>query len=287
MDREHLPITGAYVLDQWRVLYVTTPKAGCTSILHALASAQGEQLQPRRSRAAEVTRSLTVHDRDQWKHTRDLYLLPDASLAAIDAGRGWLIMCVVRDPLTRVWAAWFSKLLLREPQFLDRFRDQPWFPRYPDSFEGLVEDFGRFISALREDPALLDTDHHWAPQSRILASSTVPYTYVGRSDAMDAAFDVLTNHLVEQGWAGQLPRRFENRSMIGLPYASVPSAVLAQVDEIYADDFAAFDYPPASGRPMDTSAPAEVTRVRLEACRQLIERHERIADLLLLLPSQP
>ena len=44
---------------------------------------------------------------------------------------GWLRFSVVRDPAPRLWSAWQSKLLLREPRFLDGFRREALVPADP------------------------------------------------------------------------------------------------------------------------------------------------------------
>ncbi len=38
----------------------------------------------------------------------------------------WLRFTTLRDPNTRLWCAWRSKLLLREPGFVGRFGGEPW-----------------------------------------------------------------------------------------------------------------------------------------------------------------
>ena len=67
---------------------------------------------------------------------------PVARRAAVDPLRGrgaraaagqegWLRFSLVRDPAPRLWSGWQSKLLLREPRFVEDFGDAPWFPRVP------------------------------------------------------------------------------------------------------------------------------------------------------------
>jgi hypothetical protein len=71
--RRLLPATLGVVLPQWKIVYITTPKAACTSLLGMFASLQGESLDAAHaSLAPEVTRTATVHDFTLWHHTRAL-----------------------------------------------------------------------------------------------------------------------------------------------------------------------------------------------------------------------
>jgi hypothetical protein len=74
---------------------------------------------------------MTIHRRDLWRHTPMLHVLPDEELAAISPDDEWFVFAVVRHPSARVWAAWQSKFLLREPRWIDEFAGAPWLPRVP------------------------------------------------------------------------------------------------------------------------------------------------------------
>ena len=87
---------------------------------------------------------------------------PPAALAAHADGRGpagraarrdprrrWFVFAVVRHPTARLFSAWQSKLLLREPWWVDQYGERPWFPRVPSTATSCVEDLSRF--ARRDD----------------------------------------------------------------------------------------------------------------------------------------
>lgn len=111
-----LPDTRAVVLQRWKVLYALTPKAACTSLLWLFASVQQERLAAiRTSLAPEVTRGTVIHDFSVWRHTRTLRQLTEADWQPVADRDDWFVFCVTRHPLARLWSAWQSKLLLREP----------------------------------------------------------------------------------------------------------------------------------------------------------------------------
>jgi hypothetical protein len=134
MRRDQLPPhkTATYVLARYKTVYVSVPKAACTSLKWLVAELQGEDSERfHRSLSREVGRAMTIHRRDLWRHTPMLHELPDEELAAISPDDGWFVFAVVRHPSARVWAAWQSKFLLREPRWIDEFSGAPWLPRAP------------------------------------------------------------------------------------------------------------------------------------------------------------
>src|SRR4051812_40797551 len=125
--------TRAVVLDDLRILFLPNPKSGCTSILWLLAELAGVPLERfSNSTLPEVSPALTIHDMALWGPGYRLSDYGDEELERILGEDGWLRFSTVRQPATRLWSAWQSKLLLREPRFIDLFGEEPWFPRVPD-----------------------------------------------------------------------------------------------------------------------------------------------------------
>src|SRR5215218_5428801 len=131
MRRDQLPPhkTATYVLARYKTAYVSVPKAACTSLKWLVAALQGESPERfYRSRSREVGRAMTIHRRDRLRHTPMLHELADEQLAAISPENGWFIFAGGRHPSARVWAAWQSKFLLREPRWIHEFADASWLP---------------------------------------------------------------------------------------------------------------------------------------------------------------
>lgn len=275
----NLPLTRAVVLDRWRVVYVVTPKAMCTSLLWAMAELRGEPLDPTTSRSAEATRALTVHDPGYWSgaflHERD-----EGEAASITGDDGWFRFALTRHPVDRLWSAWQSKLLLREPAYVARFGDRPWFPRPAATLDTVAEDFERFVDALAADPELRRADQHWAAQTELLQPATFPYTELGQVERSDVTMRRLETYLRDHGWSGSLRPGRHNAGLLPRPAAVRDPALLRRIEELYAADLDAFGYPPAS---LGRRPAAAATAVAVRGLAELTERHERIGDLYRLL----
>ena len=269
----------AVVLDDARLLYVPVPKAACTAVLRALARAVDipeERLA--RARKLEVTRDLAIHDPAVWGTSFALEGRSPEEVERILHAPDWLRFTVVREPLRRLWSAWVSKILAREPRFVAFFGHMDWFPAVPDSSDDVLESFRRFVRGLpARDPD--EHDPHWVSQADLLGWEEVEYGYVGRAEDLTAAMDLLRGRLVAHGLVLP-PLETANRSL--LPY--VPGVFDRQALEAgerwTARDRDAFGY--ASPR-HDLEEPDNAWHMAVHAAipalRAVIERHERIADL--------
>jgi hypothetical protein len=95
------------------------PKAGCTSLLWLLADLAGIPAETfAQSALPEVSPALTVHDMSLWGEGFRLSDYADAERERILTDDGWFRFTLVRHPAPRLWSAWQSKLLLREPRFV-------------------------------------------------------------------------------------------------------------------------------------------------------------------------
>lgn len=267
------------VLPRRRILFVPMPKSGCTSMLWALSRVAGQSAEQfHRSVSTQITPAMTIHDLDRW---RDRFKWAELDLAerdAIAANPAWLRYTIVRDPAPRLWSAWQSKLLMREPDYVGSFGTRSWFPRRPDDAKAVIDAFRTFVHAL-DTPDTRPIDAHWAPQSRILAIAP-PLTHVGHVESLPATLEVL--HAQIGGRAADRVR-IERENTGQLPYTpAVYDAEAARiVNRVYADDVDRFGYrpldPDTSGSALDDWRAA--IEPLLPLVRSLIDRHERIGAL--------
>jgi len=282
MRRDQLPPhkTATYVMQRWQAVYVSVNKAACTSLKWLVADLQGESRERfHRSLSREISRTMTIHRRSLWQHTPMAARLPEEELAAIDPANGWFVFAVVRHPTARMFSAWQSKLLLREPWWVEQFGDAPWFPRVPRSPDEIVEDFTRFVAAMAEDPEQeLMRNRHFSPQRRMLVPDRMAYTRIYETREIPLLLEDFERHLRARGWEGEkLELERANETPLKPVRALFPPPVLEAVRTLHAEDFETFGYEDAMPGGLD---PADAyPEAAVHEIGRLIERAERIGDL--------
>jgi hypothetical protein len=284
VQREQLPPhkTATFVMPRWKAMYVSVNKAACTSIKWLVAELQDEDpARFHRSLSREVTRTMTIHRRHLWQKTPMAKRLPDDQLAEISPDAGWFVFGVVRHPTARLFSAWQSKLLLREPWWVEQYGQEEWFPRPPKSGDDIVGEFQRFVGLVVQEPEQrIMRNRHFAPQRWMLAADKMPYTRIYKTSEIPELLQEFEAHLRERGYTGdplKLPRANETplKPIAGL----FTPEVLDASRVLYAGDFELFGYADTLPGGLD---PAETydDEVLAEIGR-LVERQERINDLAL------
>ncbi len=281
MRRDQLPQhpTATYVMPRWRAMYVSVNKAACTSLKWLVADVQEEDRERfHGSLSSELSRTMTIHRRDLWEHTPMAREMPDAELAPISPDEGWFVFGVVRHPTARLFSAWQSKLLLREPWWVAQFGDADWFPRIPRTGEDIVEDFTRFARSIAREPDQVIRNRHFAPQRRLLAAGRMRYSRIYRTSELPELLEDFERHLHARGWDGQRLTLLRTNET---PLPAIPTVfgpeVLEASRSLYKVDFGAFGYEDGVPGGLDPSAGYSDSAVAEIA--RLIERSERIGDL--------
>jgi hypothetical protein len=268
-------------MQRWKAVYVSVPKAACTSLKWLVADLQGESQEHfARSLSREVSRAMCIHRREMWQHTPMLHKLSPDELAEISPDDGWFVYTVVRHPSARLFSGWQSKFLLREPRWVHDFGDAPWFPRTPASTSDVVEDFGAFVRELdsRRDHPIM-RDRHFMPQVELVRADRVPYDRVYGTREIPRLLEDLEAHLRRQGWDGQLRLRRSNETPLAPVEALFPPDVTVAIERLYGKDFAAFGY--GDVRPDGLDPDGAYPERAFAEIERLVERGERIGDLAL------
>ncbi|HMA48434.1 MAG TPA: sulfotransferase family 2 domain-containing protein, partial [Magnetospirillaceae bacterium] len=93
---------GSYVDERRRILYVETPKCGCSSIKYLLLGNRSFQFNPM---ARQTKLDMMIHDREQ-NPLPPLTSFAADRLEAILHGPGWHRFSVIRQPAERFFSAW-------------------------------------------------------------------------------------------------------------------------------------------------------------------------------------
>ena len=262
------------VLQELKVVFLPVPKGGCTSTLWLLAGLAGIPAETfLHSTLPEVSPSLTVHDMGLWGEGRRLADYEGEERRRVLEEEGWFRFAVVRHPGRRLWSAWQSKILLREPRFVAQFGDEPWFAGPPQEPLDVVEDFRRFVAAL---PSGEVEDVHWAVQRDL--TKQLPLGHVGRVERLDETLALLSEHLGRE--VAPATRR-ENRMALPVPPFAYDEPAREVLLTRYADDFEHFGYEadePTAG-PQAEKEWSERVAPLLPVLRDTIDKHARIGQL--------
>jgi hypothetical protein len=266
------------VLPEYRVLFVPIPKSAWTSVLRLLLGPAGITPEGFAScEKPEVTLATTIHATYVWRRAGlTLDSLSDDARERAFTEDGWFRFSVVRDPATRLWSAWQSKLMLREPWFTDAFSGQAWFPRVPETPDDVIEDFRLFVASVREQ-AWNDKvrDKHWAPQHLLV--DRIPLNHVGHLERLGETRDALRAHL---GTQAELIGLLAHDNRTPLPYVRelYDASTASAARELFGTDFTRFGYNPVepSTDPGALAAWQRQVAAALPALREIILRHERL-----------
>lgn len=231
----------SFVLSELKIVYVSVTKVACSSLSWMIADLAGEDLESfYTAPAAHHTRLMTIHrDRSWWQRTPRLTELPREQLAEISRDNGWLIFAVVRDPWSRLWAGWQSKLLIHHAAYTRHYADEPWFPRIPSKPEDVLEDWYRFVEATPwTTHPILKTDPHFMTQIRCVHPRKVNYSRIYDLHQLGDLFADLHAHLKGLGRDKELYVPRANESSLPMTPETLTLDVVRRVRKAYRTDFA-------------------------------------------------
>jgi hypothetical protein len=264
----------AFLSQRHRLLYIATPKVACTSLKWWLASIEGcadDLLAVTDSHESDP--DLAIHDSFDKvaPHVTGLDL---ESLSEALSSDAYFRFAVVRNPYKRIFSAWQSKLLLREPIQIGPYIKSEFFHHRIQQGRDLVEAFEGFLEHLASNEAPSFRDHHWKPQAAILRPDLIRYTELAKIEHTDGLSKALEEWLGPHV-PGPFAMRRANESLIPyLPeFISERSAELIRV--LYAEDFEVFGYErqlPASAQAFS----AEQLQIAIKAIHLIRGRHERL-----------
>jgi hypothetical protein len=263
--------------ERYKLFYVATPKVACTSLKWWFAELEGCAGVLREvTDSAETDPDLVIHD-SLYKVAPTVAGLSASELLEIINSTDYFKFAVVRNPYKRIFSAWQSKLLLREPLQVEPYRNFDFYNHVIEYDEDIAKAFEGFLEhlAVNEVPNYLDV--HWTPQTTLLRPDLIDYSKIVKIEDVSS----LRLELVE--WLGTdyvdpFAVRRTNESLI--PY--LPRYITARSSELicmmYSKDFELFDYsktPPCT-RDVFTADQFELANRAISMIRA---RHRRFGEI--------
>jgi hypothetical protein len=260
-----------------RIFYIATPKAACTTFKwwfadlidksDAVFGAHGSN---------ESSPDLVIHDLLGRVSPNSTGLSIEKLNFIINAS-DYFRFCLVRNPFSRIFSAWQSKWLLREPLQVGPYRNYPFFNLPIRNILDVAMAFEAFLECLKkfEYPNILDP--HVKSQFSLLSPDLIPYSIISKLEDSSKLCADLELHL---GAAYKSPFSFgkRNESLIAYHSNLVTDRSEALIREMYAVDFDYFGY--ATSKPLTTIGLDEnVLRVALSAVEMLRGRHQRTDEM--------
>ncbi len=260
------------------MIYVPTLKAGCTSVMWALATTEGT-LAPRGTYS-----ELADQSRDQAIHNPRIHGLP--SLSSFSAAERevmlsdseWTRFCITRDPYARLLSGWLNRAFLystgAELSFVPEDPVLEPFVPDSDSAEDVGVRFRSFVRRLAGAERASYVDPHFATQVSLTRPDVFPYTDVVRlSDLGEFAARVAAGDPRSSGF----DPNSRNVSLRVRPEEVFDTKTAALVDEYYAEDFERFGYSNKSFP--DVAESLSFSTREMALVRLLLERSDRLIEL--------
>jgi hypothetical protein len=265
------------ISEKHKLLYVATPKVACTSLKWWFVDLMGISRELfENADSAETDPDLIIHD-SLFNIAPYLTGLEAQDLRRIFNTDTYFRFALVRNPYKRIFSAWQSKLLLREPIQAGPYLQCDFFHRPINNATDIVLAFEGFLEHLYACEAPNFLDFHWTPQATLLRPDSLSYTLLSHIENVEKLSKALSEYL-----GPQIPNPFTNRRVNEslIPYMpeffSPRSAQLIQT--LYREDFEAFEYPIELPDAKEAFS-AQQLAVAIQAIHLIRGRHRRISEI--------
>ena len=269
--------TNSFLSVRHKLLYIATPKVACTSLKWWFADLEGySKVLSEPTGSAESSPELVVHD-TFYK------IAPSVSGLTLDAlevplhSDEYFRFAVVRNPYKRIFSAWQSKLLLREPLQIQPYRNCEFFHLPIGSGHDIARAFEGFLEHLasRESPNYWDI--HWTPQAVLLRPDLIAYTRLAQIENVEELRVALAEHL-----GPEIPDPFSSRSSNESLIPYLPEFITDRAAELirllYAQDFELFGYDDQQPEAKGGFSSGQLS-VALKAIELIRGRHQRLGEI--------
>jgi hypothetical protein len=274
------PPRNAFVLPQHKMVYVPVTKVACSSLRWMVADLAGEDFNRYyRASGAHQSRLMTIHSsRVEFQFAPRLSDVPAELLAEISRDNGWFIFAAIRDPWTRLWSAWQSKMLVQHTPYVRDYGNEPWFPRIPKKPSDILDDWFAFVEAApwRKNRLLME-DPHFRYQAGTVHPRTINYTKIYDLHDMSNLLADIHTHLRALGLDRDLYMPRANENPVPMTAEALEHGVADRIRVLYKRDFNRF--PDRWDLDKIKVAPGPLTMDAVNAVAYHASANERIGDL--------
>jgi glycosyltransferase involved in cell wall biosynthesis len=266
-----------FVSEKYKLLYISTPKVACTSLKWWFAALEGASKQILVGKnSSETDPDLVIHDtfhliapRVAGRSFEDMYEPLNA--------KEYFRFAVVRNPFKRIFSAWQSKVLLKEPLQIAAYKGAE-FLNYPveDRF-AVARAFEAFLEYLVKYEAPNFCDVHWTPQYSLLNPSLIDYSMISKIEDLDSLRVALAAHLGDE-IRDPFGLKPANESLIPYRREFFTARSEELVRTMYKKDFDFFGYDQALPADREDFSDEEFT-VALKAINLIKGRHQRLDEI--------
>ncbi|EPW4328919.1 sulfotransferase family 2 domain-containing protein, partial [Aeromonas veronii] len=265
----------SYRSERHKLLYVATPKVACTTIKWWFAALEGYSDDLRQlTDSAESDPELIIHD--SHRVAPNVTGINFQDLKNCLESDSFFRFAVVRNPYKRIFSAWQSKILVREPLQANRYIGTDFYHHPIASASDITNAFEQFLEHVALNEALSYWDQHWTPQVDLLRPDLINYSCLTRIEECEELTLQLREHL-----GVYIPSPFQNRrsneSIIPYMPEFVSERSAELIRTLYSQDFDLLGYdkqPPI----VKNSFSTEACDTAIKAIKFIRARHQRLDD---------
>jgi uncharacterized coiled-coil protein SlyX len=266
----------SYRSERYKLLYVATPKVACTSLKWWFATLEGHAQALRCiTDSVESDPDLVIHDSFHRVAPDVTGLKPEALVEAL-VSASYFRFAVVRNPYKRVFSAWQSKLLLREPCQIGPYLEYDFFHHPIECAEDIAAAFEGFLEHLAANEASSYWDVHWTPQATLLRPDLIDYSKLVK---IENAKEL--GHALAERLGGHIPDPFSNHRTNESLIPYLPELLTARSSELigtlYGKDFETFGYGKQPPDARETYAAGQFD-LAFKAIALIRGRHQRLGE---------
>ncbi len=266
----------SFYSDKHKLFYVATPKVACTSLKWWFCNLVGfvDSVQ-QCDKSIESDPALIIHD-NFYRVAPDVTGLDKDKLLPVLSSSDCFRFCLVRNPFRRIFSAWQSKWLLKEPLQIGSYTQFPFLNLPIDNYLAIQIAFEEFLEHLFEYEYPQFMDVHVTPQFNLLRPDLISFSVVSHIENLIDLSIKLTDHLNADYLNPFL--NITNDSLLPFSEIFISNRSIDLIRKMYADDFIHFGYSldvPFSTEPLSQG----LFDLAIKSIHMLRGRHQRIGEM--------